>query len=131
MAFVNKIIEAGLYTADVKKAEVRESEYAKSKYNPDGVCLTLWLDTEDDDGEPKRLFSDLSSVAKVNDFLLSINQKPVEDFQKINTKKIQGKTVMVEVDQYTSKAGKLSNIVKGFLPNEAQAITDKSGDPTF
>lgn len=131
MGFDSKIIDSGMYRAEVKKAAVVTNKYCVSKYNPEGICLTLWLDTEDDEGEFKRLFTDLSSVSRVNDFLGNIGEKPVKSFDDIKVKNIEGKSVFIEVDQYTSKAGKLSNIVKGFAYSELPVAKSDSGDPTF
>ena len=110
------LLDAGEYTAKIAKAEWTTSEYLKSEYNKTGACLSVWVDIEYD-GERKRIFDKISvtSPSKLNALRLAVGLKPIKKGENFNEKPLNGKQIYVEVDQYTSKAGKVSNIVKQYL----------------
>ena len=52
------ILEEGIYSAKIAKAEWKESPYQVRSFNPKGECLSLWLDVNHED-DRKRLFVDI------------------------------------------------------------------------
>ena len=116
-SFKEIIINAGKYTGKIKKAEWVQSEYSVTEYNHDGTCLSVWIDIPTKDGKTKRVFDKISitSPTKLNQLRVSAGLKPVKKGDNFDEAPLQGKSVEVEVDRYTSKAGKVSNIVKSYL----------------
>jgi hypothetical protein len=111
------LLDAGEYTAKIKKAEWTTSEYMKTDYNPSGACLSVWVDIEYD-GENKRIFDKISvtSPTKLNALREAVGLKPIKKGENFNEKPLVGKQVYVEIDQYTAKStGKVSNIIKQYL----------------
>ena len=110
------LLDAGEYTAKIAKAEWTTSEYLKSEYNKTGACLSVWVDIEYD-GENKRIFDKISvtSPTKLNALREAVGLKPVKKGENFNEKPLNGKQVYVEIEQYTSKAGRVSNIIKQYL----------------
>ena len=115
--FKEIIIEAGAYEGKIKKVEWIKSEYSVTQYNPDGVCLSVWIDISLEDGETKRVFDKISitNPSKLNELRLAAGLKSVKKGENFDEKPLQGKTIELEIDRYTSKAGKVSNIVKSYL----------------
>lgn len=113
---MSDLIEDGMYLGKIVKAEIIDSEYMVNQYNPQGTCLNLWIDVprEDDDGT-KRLFKRMNR-GEVNVLLSSIGEKAVKDLNTLDPSFLVKRNFVVEVQQYTSKAGKVSNIVKTLSP---------------
>jgi hypothetical protein len=110
------LLDSGEYTAKISKAEWTTSEYMITDYNAKGACLSVWIDINYD-GENKRIFDKISvtSPTKLNALREAVGLKPVKKGENFNEKPLNGKQVYVEVEQYTSKAGKVSNIIKQYL----------------
>ena len=110
------LLDAGEYVGKIKKAEWTTSPYLINDYNKNGTCLSVWVDI-DYDGENKRIFDKISitSPTKLNALREAVGLKPVRKGDNFNEKPLNGKQVYVEVDQYTSKAGKVSNIIKQYM----------------
>jgi len=116
-SFKEIIINAGKYTGKIKKVEWVKSQYSVTEYNPDGTCLSVWIDIPTKDGMTKRVFDKISitSPTKLNQLRISAGLKPVKKGDNFDEAPLQGKSIELEVDRYTSKAGKVSNIVKSYL----------------
>ena len=110
------LLDSGEYTAKISKAEWTTSEYMITDYNSKGACLSVWVDINYD-GENKRIFDKISvtSPTKLNALREAVGLKPVKKGENFNEKPLNGKQVYVEVEQYTSKAGRVSNIIKQYL----------------
>ena len=123
--FKDILLDAGEYTAKIKKAEWTTSEYLVNQYNKNGACLSVWIDIEYD-GENKRIFDKISvtSPSKLNAIREAVGLKPIKKGDNFSEKPLVGKQIYVEVDQYTSKAGKVSNIIKQYLKD----IEDDNND---
>jgi hypothetical protein len=126
------LLDAGEYVGKIKKAEWTTSEYLINDYNKSGTCLSVWVDI-DYDGEIKRIFDKISitSPTKLNALLQAVGLTSVKKGENFNEKPLNGKQVYVEVDQYTSKAGKVSNIIKQYLkdaPVEEEKTSFASDD---
>ena len=123
--FNDVLLEAGEYTGKIKKCDWTQSEYMVNQYNPDGDCLSVWVDVQMDDGSSKRLFDRISvtNPSRLNSLRTALSLKPIKKGDNFNEKELLGKVVNIEVDEYTSKAGKVSNIIKDYspmLPGEVQ-----------
>lgn len=66
----DKVLPAGTYQAEIKKATARQSEYSKSTDNPDGWELSLWIDVEHE-GDIYRVFDSIpcTHVNRLNEVL--------------------------------------------------------------
>lgn len=115
--FKEAIIEAGVYEGKIKKVEWIESEYSVTQYNPKGTCLSVWVDILLDEGGTKRVFDKISitNPTKLNDLRTAAGLKPVKKGEDFDEKPLEGKLITIEVDEYKSKAGKVSNIAKAYL----------------
>jgi hypothetical protein len=123
--FNDVLLEAGEYTGKIKKCDWTQSEYMINQYNPDGDCLSVWVDVQMDDGSSKRLFDRISvtNPSRLNALRTALSLKPIKKGDNFNEKELLGKMINIEVDEYTSKAGKVSNIIKEYspvLPGETQ-----------
>ena len=113
---MSDLLEDGMYVGTIKKAEIIESEYMINQYNPTGTCLNLWIDVPYEDGDDtKRLFKRLNKT-ETNKLLESYNKDKVSDLYECDPSFLLKKSVSLEVQQYTSKAGKVSNIAKDIVP---------------
>ena len=116
--FKEVLLEAGEYTGRVKKVEWVQSPYMVNQYNPNGDCLSVWVDVKMEDGDTKRLFDRISvtNPTRLNMLRTAANLKPVKKNENFDESQIMNKEVDIEVDEYTSKAGKVSNIIKEYFP---------------
>ena len=114
--YVSDLIEDGMYIGTVVKADIIDSEYMINQYNPQGTCLNLWIDVprEDDDGT-KRLFRRMNR-GEVNTLLSALGRETTKDLVTFDPSFLLKRQFVVEVQQYTSKVGKVSNIVKTMTP---------------
>jgi hypothetical protein len=112
------IVPAGVHQMVIKHAEEGPNEYKRSDENPDGMCIKLRLATES--GAHKFVFDDIPKH-------LAWRAKQLADaagFQAVNGKlsitpeDLVGQTVTVEVSHYTSKAGKVSAVVKRYVATD-------------
>lgn len=120
---MNDLLDDGMYIAAVKKAEIVDSEYMITQYNKTGTCLNLWLDAEQsDEDRTKRLFKRMNPT-EANRLFKLYNKPSVQDLYDSDPSFLNGKNVILEVKQYTSKAGKTSNIVVSVSPCEETKTT--------
>lgn len=105
----NIILDNGTYSGKIIKASWKESEYQVRPNNPLGECLSVWIDVEHS-GFVKRLFCDIAITDKAKLAQL-MNSAGVTETAELNNK-----TLNLAVEKYTSKVGKVSNIVKSFSP---------------
>lgn len=133
--FNNIMLKPGKHTGKIVKAEFKFSQYCKNKNNPKGECLSIWTDVYNTYNQRKRLFDDIpiTDRLKLNELLYALDLPTTANVDEIDILEIEGKTVGVIVDVYTSKAGKKSNIVRSYdsLAGETfeKRSTDKSDAP--
>lgn len=115
---MSDLLDDGMYFGVIVNSQVIESEYmVHTKYNPKGTCLNLWIDVKNDYGENKRLFKRLNrqetkNLLKTYDSKAGTNlAENFEDFEDLDASILNKERAVVEVQQYTSKVGKVSNIV--------------------
>ena len=119
--FEEIILPNGVYTFTITKAEFAADKYKINEFNKDGMSLKLWLDTEFQ-GNSKRIF------ATINTVVIACGLPPVKKGGSLNEQSLVDVIVQAKISQYTSKVGKVSNIVDHYLPAHPAATT-KHADP--
>ena len=122
--FEEIILPKGVYTFKISKAEFAPDQYKKNEFNKDGMSLKLWLDTEFQ-GNNKRIFATIG-VDKpwiINTVVIACNLPAVKKGGSLNEQSLVDVEIKASIDQYTSKVGKVSNIVNAYLPAHP-AVTD-------
>lgn len=108
------IVPVGTHVATIKLAEEGPNEWKKTDANPDGICLKLRLSI----GQHKFVFHDLPKhlpwMAKQLADALGI--QPDGNTLRVVPSEIEGREVTVEIVHYTSKSGKVSAVVKKYVP---------------
>ena len=123
------ILPNGVYTFTISKAEFAADKYKINEFNKDGMSLKLWLDTEFQ-GNSKRIFATIGvdKPHEINTVVIACNLPPVKKGGSLNEQSLVDVIVQAKIEQYTSKIGKVSNIVKAYLPAHPAATT-KHADP--
>jgi 16S rRNA G1207 methylase RsmC len=115
------IVPVGTHVATIKKAEEGPNQWKVDDANPDGICLKLRLSI----GQHKFVFHDLPKhlpwMAKQLADALGI--VPEGNTLRVVPEDIEGREVTVEIVHYTSKSGKVSAVVKKYVPMQAAAKT--------
>ena len=128
--FKDIILKRGKHTGKIAKAEFKFSQYCKNKSNPEGECLSIWTDVYSTYNERKRLFDDIpiTDKLKLSELLNALELPVIDNVDEIDTLEIEGKTVGVIVDVYTSKVGKVSNIVRSYDSLASETFEKRSTD---
>jgi len=127
--FEEIILPNGVYTFTITKAEFAADKYKVNEHNKDGMSLKLWLDTEFQ-GNNKRIFATIG-VDKphiINTVVIACNLPAVKKGGSLNEQSLVDVEIKAKISQYTSKLGKVSNIVDHYLPAHPAAVT-KHADP--
>jgi len=127
--FEEIILPNGIYTFTITKAEFAADKYKVNEFNKDGMSLKLWLDTEFQ-GNSKRIFATIG-VDKphiINTVVIACNLPAVKKGGSLNEQSLVDVEIKAKISQYTSKLGKVSNIVDHYLPAHPAAVT-KHADP--
>jgi hypothetical protein len=127
--FEEIILPNGVYTFTITKAEFAPDKYKINEFNKDGMSLKLWLDTEFQ-GNNKRIFATIGvdKPWEINNVVLACNLPAVKKGGSVNEESLVDVIIQAKVEQYTSKVGKVSNIVRQYLPAHPAATT-KHADP--
>lgn len=127
--FEEIILPNGVYTFTITKAEFAADKYKINEFNKDGMSLKLWLDTEFQ-GNSKRIFATIGvdKPHEINTVVIACNLPPVKKGGSLNEQSLVDVIVQAKIEQYTSKVGKVSNIVRQYLPAHPAAVT-KHADP--
>ena len=112
-----EIVPAGIHTMTIRNAEEGPNEYRRSDANPDGLCIKLRLST----GTYKFVFDDIPKhlAWRAKQLAEAVGILPVGGKLSLTPDDLADKTVTVEVSHYTSKAGKVSAVVKRYVPATA------------
>jgi hypothetical protein len=112
------IMLAGFHRMVIKHAEEGPNPYKQTDDNPDGLCLKLRL--SDTDGRFKFVFDDLPQrkalAWRAQQLAASVGIISRGDTLTLTPEELVGQTVDVEISHYTSKAGKVSAVVKQHVP---------------
>lgn len=115
------IVPAGVHHMVIKHAEEGPNEYKRSDENPNGMCLKLRLATTD--GNYKFVFDDIPQHLGWRAKQLADAAGVLASGAKVSLQPdtLVGLELAVEVSHYTSKAGKLSAVVKRYVASQQQA----------
>jgi hypothetical protein len=127
--FEEIILPNGVYTFTITKAEFAPDKYKINEFNKDGMSLKLWLDTEFQ-GNNKRIFATIGvdKPHDINEVVVACNLPSLKRGGSLNEQSLVDVKISALIQQYTSKVGKISNIVKSFKPAHPAAVT-KHADP--
>jgi cell division septation protein DedD len=112
-----EIVPAGVHAMTIVNVEEGPNEYKRSDDNPDGLCIKLRLST----GTFKFVFDDIPKhlAWRAKQLAEAVGILPVGGKLSLTPDDLADKTVTVEVSHYTSKAGKVSAVVKRYVPTTA------------
>ena len=116
--FEEIILPKGVYTFKITKAEFAPDQYQVDKdFNKDGMSLKMWLNT-DFQGHDKRVFATIGIHKPhiINTVILACNLPPLKRGGSLNEQSLVDVEIRASIRQYTSKVGKISNIVDHYLP---------------
>lgn len=112
------LVPAGTHTLTIRSASEGPNEYKRSDENPEGLCIKLRLAS---DGNHKFVFDDLPMHLgwRAQQLAAAVGIIPVNGKLTLRPDELEGQKVSVEITHYTSKAGKVSAVVKRYLPATA------------
>lgn len=115
VTYEREIVPAGMHEMVIKHAEEGPNEYKRSDINPDGMCIKLRLATAD--GNYKFVFDDIPKHLgwRAKQLADAVGIQPVSGRLSLQADALVGLPVTVEVSHYTSKAGKVSAVVKRYV----------------
>jgi hypothetical protein len=110
----------------IKHAEEGPNEYKRSDENPDGQCLKLRLATSS--GNHKFVFDDIPKHLgwRAKQLADAAGIQAANGRISLNSEDLVGLAVTVEVSHYTSKAGKVSAVVKRYVAAQTPAAKPKA-----
>jgi hypothetical protein len=111
-------------------AEEGPNQYKVCDENPEGLCLKLRL--SDANGGFKFVFDDIPKhlAWRAVQLAEAVGIKPVGGNLVLTPDELADKWVMVEVSHYTSKAGKVSAVVKKYLPPDPGKLPKSAAKQT-
>lgn len=109
------IVPAGIWSMSIRHAEEGPNQYKVSDENPDGLCLKLRLATQE--GQYKFVFDDIPKHLgwRAKQLAEAVGVIPVGGKIALTADDLVGQVVQVEISHYTSKAGKVSAVVKRYV----------------
>ena len=112
------LVPVGTHVLTIVHAEEGPNPYKQSDENPEGLCLKLRLGT---DGGHKFIFDDIPQhlAWRAKQFAAALAIVPAGDALDLVPDELVGQKVTVEITHYTSKAGKVSAVVKRYVPATA------------
>lgn len=114
-----EIVPAGVHAMFVKHAEEGPNQYKECDENPEGQCLKLRLATVE--GNYKFVFDDIPKHLgwRAKQLADAIGLSSSAAKLSLEPSDLNGLELTVEVSHYTSKAGKVSAVVKRYVPKPA------------
>jgi hypothetical protein len=109
-----QLLPEGVHEMEIVHAEEGPNNYKTGPGNPDGMCLKLRLKQ----GDYKFVFDDIAQHLgwRAKQLAAAIGNSPDGSAVSLEPDDLIGVTLAVEVNHYTSKAGRLSAVVKRYLP---------------
>lgn len=109
------IVPAGVHQMMIKHAEEGPNEYKRSDENPTGMCLKLRLATVD--GNYKFVFDDIPQHLgwRAKQLADAVGVLAAGTKVSLQPDALVGVELTAEVSHYTSKAGKVSAVVKRYV----------------
>jgi hypothetical protein len=111
-----EIVPAGTHLMEIKAAEEKTNEYKRCDENPDGHVLALRLATNG--GNYRFVFDDIPQHLgwRAQQLAAACGFDVASGVLSLSPDDLVGRVVNVEISHYTSKAGKVSAVVKKYLP---------------
>jgi hypothetical protein len=111
-----EMVPAGKHVMKIRSAKEEPNEYKRSDANPEGNCLKLCLATVE--GDYKFVWHDIPKdlgwlAANLAD---ALGIRAIDGRLSLSPDEIEGQILTVEISHYTSKAGKVSAVVKRYVP---------------
>lgn len=109
------IVPAGVHRMKIRHAEEGPNQYKTSDDNPHGLCLKLRLSTVD--GDYKFVFDDIPKHLgwRAKQLAEAVGVVPIGGKLSLGPDDLTDQVVQVEIAHYTSKAGKVSAVVKRYV----------------
>ncbi len=110
------IVPVGTHRLKVVAAEVGPNQWkTDEKTNPDGICLKLRLEF---DATHRHIYHDLPKHRPYMgaELAKAIGLQADGNTLRVSPEAVLGQTVIAMVEHYTSKAGKVSAVIKKYLP---------------
>jgi hypothetical protein len=119
------IVPAGQHRMTIKHCEEGPNQYKTSDENPDGQCIKLRLATVE--GQYKFVFDDIPKHLgwRAKQLAEAVGIIPISGRLSLEPDELVGQVVNVEISHYTSKAGKVSAVVKRYVPASTAAAPAK------
>ena len=117
-----ELVPPGVHEMTIAYAEEGPNEWKTSDTNPEGMCLKLRLSL----GQQYRfVFDDLPQHLgwRAKQLAAALGTCPDGETLELTPEDLIDQAVRVEISRYTSKAGKVSSVVKKYLP--AAEVADK------
>lgn len=125
-----EIVPAGTHLMEIKAAEEKTNEYKVCDENPHGNVLAVRLATNG--GNYKFVFDDIPQHLgwRAQQLAAACGFDVASGTLSLHPDDLIGRVVNVEISHYTSKAGKVSAVVKKYLPaTVAAANKPKAAQP--
>lgn len=115
------IVPPGVHTMTIRHAEEGPNEYKVTDENPQGLCLKLRLSATS--GDYRFVFDDIPKHlgwrAKQLADALGVSASGTK--VSLDPESLVNRSLTVEVSHYTSKAGKVSAVVKRYMAGQTAA----------
>jgi hypothetical protein len=118
------IVPVGTHRLKIVSAEVGPNQWKTDETNPDGICLKLRLEF---DATHRHIYHDLPKHRPYMgaELAKAIGLQADGNTLRVSPEAVLGQTVIAMVEHYTSKAGKVSAVIKKYLPGPASAPAAK------
>ena len=116
------IVPSGVRVMTIVAAEEGPNQYKVCDENPAGMCLKLRL--TDSSGSFRFVFDDIPKhlAWRAVQLAEAVGIKAVGGSLVLTPEELLGQSILVEVSHYTSKAGKVSAVVKKYMPPDASKL---------
>jgi hypothetical protein len=123
------IVPAGTHLMEIKSAEEKANPYKQCDENPNGDCLSLRLSAVN--GRFRFVFDDIPQHLgwRAKQLAAACGNDVAGGVLSLNPNDLVGRVITVEVSHYTSKAGKVSAVVKKYLPAQPAAASKPKAAP--
>jgi hypothetical protein len=114
------IVPVGTHRLKIVSAEVGPNQWkVDEKTNPDGICLKIRLEL---DATHKHIYHDLPKHRPYMgaELAKAIGLEAEGNTLRVSPEAVLGQVVIAMVEHYTSKAGKVSAVIKKYLPGPVQ-----------
>ena len=109
-----ELVPPGIHEMTIVHCEEGPNEWKTSDTNPEGMCLKLRLSL----GQYRFVFDDIPQHLgwRAKQLAAALGTGPDGETLELTPEDLIDQAVRVEVSSYTSKAGKISSVVKKYLP---------------